>query len=433
MKNRQILVGFAATGLFFAGFEAVAAELESSLAAAAGGRLEWLRKNPRGRKAIRLFARGAAVVLICLLALEAMSAAAVHLRLVPAHMPNYRWPSFNPFWADTHAAFGVWHGAHSRYTHVTDCYNLEYKANGHGMRDRPRSLDADRPRVAMLGDSFLEGYGLAREDRVSDRLETETGVPHLNFGTSGSFGPTQYFLQYRSLVSRFDHAGVIVNLLPDNDFTDDDPEHWRKAIRERYRPYFFETEAPGRYRLGYMHENKLGESRRIRRQEYIRGTRNVLRNFTYSARVINYFQGWAEYAIKTDGRSVSGTVGHSGYYDYTPDQARRFRYVLSRLIEESEPRPVLFVVMPRPVDIERYRSGEPPPLAGLLSAITRNRPHVAIIDLLEPFARADGADRFYNGCDGHWSPAGARFAFETIRADPVYKRFLSTINLVYVR
>lgn len=374
----------------------------------------------------RLLGSVATVILVCLVTLELLSAAAAHMGLVPSNMPTYRWPSFRPFWADIDPAFGVWHAAHARYTHVNACYNLEYRANAHGMRDRPRPLDADGARIAMLGDSFVEGYGLARAARVSDRLEAATGLPHLNFGTSGSFGPTQYLMQYESLVRRFDHAGVMINILPDNDFTDDDPDYWKDAGRKRYRPYFFETDAGG-YRLDYFDKDALGPSDRDRRHEIIRGTRNVIRNFAYTAGAIDYFQGWITHTLGMAGRKppLPGMGSYSGYYDYTDEQAQRFEWVLDRLIAATGDKPALIVAIPRPSDVERYRDEGRPPLAELLDDLAGEHPDVAVIDLLPDFARAENLEKLYNSCDGHWSPEGAARAVDIIRNHPDYLRFLS--------
>jgi len=372
----------------------------------------------------RLLGGAAAVLLVCLVTLELLSAAAAHMGLIPSDMPTYRWPSFQPFWADIDPDFGVWHAPYARHTHINACYNLEYRANEQGMRDRPRPLQADGPRIAMLGDSFVEGYGLARADRVSDRLEAATGVPHLNFGTSGNFGPTQFTVQYRSLVERFDHTGVMINILPDNDFTDDDPDFWERSGRERYRPYFFEA-ADG-FRLGYLHQDALGPSTQDRYDAFIRGSRNVIRSFTHIAGAVDYFQGWISYVLgtKKSKASLPGMGSYSGYYDYTPEQARRFEWVLSRLVEATDDRPVLIVAIPRPSDVERYRRQGRPPATVLLQGIAAKHDRVALIDLLPRFAAAEDLGTLYNACDGHWSREGAALASELIRDHPAYRRLL---------
>jgi hypothetical protein len=64
----------------------------------------------------------------------------------------------------------------------------------------------------------------------------------LNFGMSGDFGPLQYLILYKGLAKKFEHKGLIVGFLPDNDFTDNDITFWsqpeRHTSRLRHRPYY---------------------------------------------------------------------------------------------------------------------------------------------------------------------------------------------------
>lgn len=90
----------------------------------------------------------------------------------------------------------------------------------------------------MLGDSFIEGFGLPDQDRLSNLLERDTGREHLNFGTGGDFSPLQYALLYKTLASKFDHNQVLVGVLPDNDFDEMDQSWTKRDKHERYRPYY---------------------------------------------------------------------------------------------------------------------------------------------------------------------------------------------------
>jgi hypothetical protein len=116
---------------------------------------------------------------------------------------------------------------------------VKYQANSYGARDIERSLDAKgRKRVIFLGDSMVEGHGVQLEKRLTNVLEGELNIEHLNFGTGGNFGTTQYYLLYKTLGSKFEHHAVIIGILPTNDFLDDDYNYGQKAHRNRYRPYF---------------------------------------------------------------------------------------------------------------------------------------------------------------------------------------------------
>jgi len=364
--------------------------------------------------------RSLAVLVISLLTFEGLSAGAVHLGLIPANAPSYVWPGFTPFWAATDRHFGMWHPPHGHFNHVKPCFNVVYRANAHGARDKARPLSADGRRVVMLGDSFVEGYGLARRDRVSDRLEAATGIPHLNFGTSGGFGPTQYLLQYKTLVTKFSHDAVILGILPDNDFTDDDPAIAEARRDTRYAPYFHTT-ADG-YTLRYRNADALGTSESGHRRARKRGLRAVLRSFSYSINVIDYFKAAITYQRALD-RSLPGNAkAYSGYVDYSPAQWQRMAHVIGAFLSATKGKPVLIVLIPRPNDIRRVSADRPTRLATAVRALLGSQPNAAVIDLLDGFAAAADPSVFYNKCDGHWSVAGAAMATRLIRASAFYQR-----------
>ncbi len=137
--------------------------------------------------------------------------------------------------------WGTW-GVPNTTAHLSfECFDVSYRFNDVGARDRNRSLTGDG-RWIMLGDLFTEGYGVEEDQRLSNLLEKSTGHEILNFGMAGNFGPLQYLLLYRNLASKFEHDGIIVGFLPDNDFKDNDQVQWTSKARElhqlRHRPYY---------------------------------------------------------------------------------------------------------------------------------------------------------------------------------------------------
>ena len=96
----------------------------------------------------------------------------------------------------------MWHPANGHFNHIKACYNLVCRTISFGAGDLERTLRAKVSYTVVLGDSIVEGYGRARNDRVKDRLKADTGIPHLNFGASGVFSLTQaYLLDAREAVS----------------------------------------------------------------------------------------------------------------------------------------------------------------------------------------------------------------------------------------
>lgn len=102
-------------------------------------------------------------------------------------------------------------------------YDVEVRVNSHGMRDVERSYE--RPvgtrRILAVGDSFVEGLGVAGEEvftRVLERSLAARGMPVevLNGGTSG-YGTDQELLFYRSQGRRYRPDVVALLVFPGND------------------------------------------------------------------------------------------------------------------------------------------------------------------------------------------------------------------------
>jgi hypothetical protein len=362
------------------------------------------------------------VALITVAGMELAAAAAVEFFKLPVVPPSYRLPRLKRFQADLNPYFGVWHLPNATLNHRASCFNVIYRSNSYGARDKERPITADRSRVVMLGDSFLEGVGLSRAKRLSDLLEAYFHTPHLNFGTSGDFGPTQMYLLYRHLAKTFTHDRVIVTLLPDNDFLDDDLEFGRLHHKDRYRPYF--VRADSGYKLVYFDKSKLAKVARGYQEKLNfldRQWRTVV-NFSYALSAIDYLarRSSAHYKERKFLRESSGDKPRSFYYDYRPAMLQKLKYVLSLIFDEAGVRPVLIVLIARPMDIARYRQERPAPLTRALTRFVSTRPNVEVLDLLPVFAAKPDWRPYFHGCDGHWTEAGARLAFEAIRRHRFY-------------
>ncbi|MAH84628.1 MAG: hypothetical protein CBB68_09885 [Rhodospirillaceae bacterium TMED8] len=375
--------------------------------------------NEQSRGSYLGWTKGAlCVLLVSAISLEVFSAIVIELHLIPADSPNYKTPGERPFWVDRNPHFGMWHEAETEYIHTKSCFSVTYRTNTFGARDRQRDKMGNLPRVLMLGDSFTEGYGLKREDRTSDILESQTKVEHLNFGTSGHFGPTQYWLLYKHLGLKFNHNLVIINLLPDNDFVDDDPNH-AAIYQGQYRPYLERTGA--RYLLTYINRDQKGASKKEIRREKRRYFGRMLRNFTYSINAINYIMSFMRQIRPLNREQHLISPAFSGYFDFSRDQAERLIEVMSRVMVEAEARQVIVTVTPRPADLIYMN---PSPLIELLMVVAEDYPNLHIIDFRKAFQVQPNWHSFYRDCDGHWSPAGAKAAANILLQDEVYRRTL---------
>ena len=137
---------------------------------------------------------------------------------------------------------GSWHRPNARGSERGECYASRIAMNANGMRDVERSHErsAGVPRVAVLGDSFMEGMQVDLHQLFTQRLQLELAsvlrVPRvevLNFGVSG-FGTVQEYWTYRERVRDFAPDLVLLAFFPGNDVTDDSPS----LSGDSHRPHF---------------------------------------------------------------------------------------------------------------------------------------------------------------------------------------------------
>jgi hypothetical protein len=143
------------------------------------------------------------------------------------------------FWATNGARRKILGAPGTTDRHRSTCFDVRYDSNAIGARDSAfeRSKPNEQTRFLLIGDSFAEGFGVNFEDMVQTQLEKLINLEIYNFGSDGYFGPLQYYLIYKDLAKQFEHDGVILFLLPANDFTDNDYALWKNFHPSWYRPY----------------------------------------------------------------------------------------------------------------------------------------------------------------------------------------------------
>ena len=217
--------------------------------------------------------------------LEAVLAVYARWGELPIALPTYTWENAQGFWFDLHPVFGTWHLPHHQYRQKKTCFDVDYFTNSAGFRDQERSLESSDSRVVVLGDSFMEGYGVDTSHRVSNLLQHTTGKPHLNFGLAGNFSPTQYLLLYQSLAKNYTHDAVLVALLPANDFIDDDFDRVAKYGTNRYQPFLRGTYP--NYQTEY-HQDSLHLSAASPRA--LHPLKKIAANYTHAYHFYYYFK-----------------------------------------------------------------------------------------------------------------------------------------------
>lgn len=148
-------------------------------------------------------------------------------------------------WTDT----GSPYPAHSTVIHTNSEYHVSYRYNDRGFREefdfRPlEQVQASRPDVITIGDSFTEGFGVAANETFSADLERilqsrNPAARVLNLGVSGT-GPNDYARVF-AYALRLRPRSVIIGFFVGNDATEARAPHpssrWRAVqfIDEKIR------------------------------------------------------------------------------------------------------------------------------------------------------------------------------------------------------
>ena len=245
---------------------------------------------------------------------------------------------------------------YSKFRHIRNCYDIVYSSNSYGARDIERSLYSKAPRVIVLGDSFMEGMGVERGERLSEILENQLGIEHLNFGTSGHFGPVHEYLLYKHLAKKFNHEIIILGILPDNDFDDMDSQ----KRKDRYFPYF-EGKYPD-YQLKYSIRSLDKSSWKLGNPKDDRPLKHFLLNYTYTRNLYDYIgallDNWSL------GRNIrQGSYQKiSSFVEYDSEKWDMMKYSYEKIIEEAACKKILFFTIPRMKDIWWYKENRTSPL-----------------------------------------------------------------------
>jgi hypothetical protein len=121
--------------------------------------------------------------------------------------------SENPYW-------GTWHFPNDEVEHRKTCFTAHYTTNELGMKSDPIRPGAKR--IALLGDSFVEGFGVDNDETAAHSLERRLGAEYqvLNFGVSGYFSTIDELVLYDDFAKFFDPDVVLLFFLNYNDLED---------------------------------------------------------------------------------------------------------------------------------------------------------------------------------------------------------------------
>jgi len=116
--------------------------------------------------------------------------------------------------------WGVWHCANNSVEHSRTCFDARYSTNEFGMKG-----DAVRSgvrKIALLGDSFVEGFGNDNQSTVAHFMQRALGDDYdvLNFGVSGNFSTIDELVLYDDFARFFRPDVAVLFFLNYNDLED---------------------------------------------------------------------------------------------------------------------------------------------------------------------------------------------------------------------
>jgi hypothetical protein len=324
-----------------------------------------------------------------------------------------------PFtYADVNEKWGVWH-----YNYPIKapygCLTLTCDPNSTGARDVERTLQSsDSNRCIVLGDSFMEGFGIADSARVSNLLEAATGHEFMNFACT-DMGSTQEYLVYKHLASKYDHNTVLLGILPANDFMNDNIQFDLSQSPVRYKPYW-KGAYPNMeiyYYPDSLHKSEFSyEAYLPYKSTFKYKARHVLENTTCWFNIL-YFIMKKKGAADVVAGATKSNKPYSGYFDHSADDLARLKQSLLSLRKAAPGKRMIVFTIPIASDWNRYRNGKPfPPLVTELDQFCQAN-NIIYTDLLTtgtPDDRLNYKKHFFDCGDVHWNEYGNRWAMKKL-------------------
>ena len=313
---------------------------------------------------------------------------------------------------------------HARGTRTTSEFSYSVRVNADGLRgpEISRERTADRLRIAVLGDSFAWGWGVAEEDSFPARLERlmpRTEV--LNFGVVGH-GPVQHLLQVDRVLS-FHPDLVVIAVCLGNDFAD-------TVLYRRYN--FFKPYA----RIGSDDRLEIAGYPLPEARNYPtvfeNGPMQAMQSHSHLFRLGERITLALRSALVDPaqrGTPISESQ-HEIYLSQSHDAARQAIEITARVLEDLVARfaakgvPVVLAAVPTKCELGACFREPPHERGGALKALRQalQRTQVPLVDAVAEFDLSD-----YWLRDAHWRPSGhaklARALAETInqRRDALFR------------
>jgi lysophospholipase L1-like esterase len=344
---------------------------------------------------------------------------------------------------------GIRHTPHQRVwvANATRDFGTWFTTNSHGAPDVERSIEKPQRtyRIAVLGDSMVEGSQVSWEERFSSMLErqlTEWVQSHigqqervevLNFGAS-SYGTTQEWLYYQSHVRHYAPDMVLVAVFANDIMNNSFELEIEHADRPEIRPFFYlDTAGKLVKKPGQYYQNAIKASLKSK-GPHGSGFQRAYRTVRDHVRVVSAVHQAYINVRNADALSQSDDRQLQAYFDLydltlqqtSPQWQQAWKItgeLLCRFAEDVARDGAQFHVAVIPSKWEVY--GGPRPLSPMSEKATEDRynwefPLLQMVHILEkndlsftnllPIfqeASKDTAPLFFRH-DGHYAPAGHR-------------------------
>ena len=350
------------------------------------------------------------ILIITFLLIEILSFFLTYMKILKFYnVPTYSFDKKDN-WLSTDKDFGVWHKKNFSFTSKTACYKVTYKSNDIGARSQFDYLKLENDNnVFIIGDSFVEGYGAHHNEIFSELLTKNTPKKGLNFGSSGHFGPVQYYLVYEKFHKQIPHNELLIFFLPANDFLDNSIRNPLFKTKV-YRPYYEKKLED--YKIFYP-DGKVPKTK-IKKKNLKRFAKHVLINFTYTANTLRTINYLLFYKAKTD----EDYNIFQGYFHDNKEEVDASLHYIKKIIDLAGDIKKTMILIPSINDlekiyVEKLNYKELYWFTNFEEFSKKNK--IRLIDLANiKNDHAESKKNFqslFNKCDKHWNKKGHQFAF----------------------
>ena len=157
--------------------------------------------------------------------------------------------------------WGIWHFANEVVEHQSSCFDAHYRTNDLGMKST--SIRAEAPKIALLGDSFVEGFGNGNESSLDQAMQRLLGGRYdvLNFGISGGFATVDELVLYDDLV-RFLHPELCVLFFVNYNDVEENADRSKERFIDRDLKFVYPRAGSLKEVASHIRDQKITQARK---------------------------------------------------------------------------------------------------------------------------------------------------------------------------